>query len=387
MRLSTTATLVLVLMTTITHAQAWDVNDVSILLPLPATTNSAGILLPSTQGQGGELLPEKYLAMLPPLTRQISASSQLAVVGVRIDPCFPGVSTDAEPCHYQIRMMWQPLVANGDTMSALDAAVHTFYELTPDEFRAMTAKIAALNTSSGAATVGLPLQTHPVIASQGLGGAYWQQLRAIFLSYAGEARFVRFTFMTVETANTMWDFGGFDVVGGKVTRMVIPRIETRLQSFINSGTGDEAFRGGAKPPALGDVDTFNRITDKSSTLTPTDTTVLRASVDSAYRVENPKLNSPSTIDCASCHSAQPARLWAESQFPDLGLDQSQYRFESPYNLTNVTARATDTHLMRSFGYDGTRPAINQRVINESAAVADALSRQNGEPAKRVAPPF
>jgi len=43
----------------------------------------------------------------------------------------------------------------------------------------MAAKIAALNATNGRATAGLPLQIHPVIAAQGLGGSYWQSLRAI----------------------------------------------------------------------------------------------------------------------------------------------------------------------------------------------------------------
>ena len=39
-----------------------------------------------------------------------------------------------------------------------------------------------------------------MIASQGLGGAYWQSLRAILLNYAGQARLVRFTFMSLQDA-------------------------------------------------------------------------------------------------------------------------------------------------------------------------------------------
>ena len=51
-------------------------------------------------------------------------------------------------------MIWQPLVQSGATLSALDAAVHTFYELTADEFKEMTAKIAALNAANGRTTAG-----------------------------------------------------------------------------------------------------------------------------------------------------------------------------------------------------------------------------------------
>ena len=80
---------------------AWNINDVSILLPLPSDVNANGILLPNSQGQAGELIPENILAMIPPLTPEISAQSQLAVVGVRIDPCFPGVSTTESPAIFK----------------------------------------------------------------------------------------------------------------------------------------------------------------------------------------------------------------------------------------------------------------------------------------------
>ena len=359
-------------------ASAWDVNDVSILLPLASTLASSGVLRPSTQGKAGELLPARFLGMLPLLSESSAAfpNQSLAVVGVRIDPCFPGIANPPEPCHFQIRMVWQPMFQVGANLEAMDAAVHTFYELTSGEFTELSQKIAVLNAKSGLSTKGLPLGVHPLIASQGLSGSYWQELSSIILSYTGEARLVRFTFMSSSTADMMWDFGGFDITPQKITRMVIPRIQTRDQSFVNVTHDMVHFNGGAKPEAPGDVDTFSRIVANSGNFTPEDSAIVKASVESIYRIENPTIHSPATVDCASCHTAEPARLWAISVFSELHLDQSQYRFQSAFNLQNTTESGSTTHLLRAFGYDGKTPAISQRTINESAAVAGALNAKS-----------
>ena len=358
-------------------ATHWDLNDVSVLLPLGSSLSAPGVLRPETQAASGALLAQKYLSLLPNLSESSLTipNSSLAVVGVRLDPCFPGVANPPEPCHFQVRLIWQPQGQVGTSLTTLDAAVHTFYELSAQEFADLTAKIAALNAKSGVSMQGLTLGVHPLIAKQGLSGPYWHELSALLLGYIGEAKMVRFTFMAEVTAEKMWDFGGFDLAGGKITRMVIPRVLTREQSFTNALDFHPGFSGGEKPEAPGEIDTFNRIVSSSQDLTMADASVLKSSVEAIYRIENPTIHSPETIDCASCHATESARLWATSVFSDLHLDQSPYMFQSPlYNLQNTTEEAFTPKVLRSFGYIGSTPAINQRVINESAAVAAALSK-------------
>jgi hypothetical protein len=128
-----------------------------------------------------------------------------------------------------------------------------------------------------------------------------------------------------------------------------------------------------KPAPENDPDSLDSILRKSSNITSNDTATLRASSDSIYKIENPRLNSPETIDCVSCHVAQSARLWEQGHFPNLKLDQSTFQYQSTFNLQNGSVSQRSTHLLRAFGYDGAEPAINQRVINESANVADTLN--------------
>jgi len=353
--------------------QAWDVNDVSMLLTLPTTLQSDALLSPDTEGSAGILLPESDLKLVP----QLLASGEhvnLFVVGVRFDPCFPGVSPSGEPCHFQIRLIWQPLTEEANGVLAQDAAIHSFYELSESEFNVLLKQIATLNSSLGISVAGLPLQVSPYLQAQGYKSAYWQKLRSLLLSYTGEHRLSRITFMSQAAANEMWDFGEFDINHGKLTRGPIPRIQTRVQAFINKSEGVSEFSGGERPAPSDDPDSLTSILNLSSSLTEGDFNLLRASADSIYKIENPRLNSPETIDCASCHIAQASRIWEQRKFQNLHLDQSPFQFQSSFNLSNLSSSQDSTHLLRAFGYQGKEMAINQRVINESAAVAEKLNQ-------------
>jgi len=359
-------------------AEPWSPNDVSILLPLPAHDQDPALFSPNTRGAAGELLPARVLSLLPSLVTTVDPAMivrHLKVVAIRIDPCFPGsVPSHSQTCQPQIRMIWQPVFRNANGVLTVDAALHTFYDLTVPEFRQLMSAMVALKQSAGVSTRGRPLGVHPAIAVQGLRGRFWKGLAQIFLSASGEARLSRMTFMTLESPNQMWDFGGFDLTRGQGARpMVIPRVEARKQSFINTLDPRLGFRGGARPEPQGG-DTFNRMMASSQLLTPGDAQVLRESVDAIHRIENPRLHSPATIDCVSCHVAQPARLWAAGRFPQLGLDQSPHRFTSPMNLENRSPFKQFGNVVRAFGYQGNAVALSHRAIHESAAVAEALNR-------------
>lgn len=92
---------------------------------------------------------------------------------------------------------------------------------------------------------------------------------------------------------------------------------------------------------------------------------------------NPHLFNPENMDCASCHVAQPARVWLERNRSDLGLETlwNQHAYKNPrHNLKNISPDLKNTHIIRAFGYFGENIAISQRVIHESAETADAINR-------------
>jgi len=345
-------------------ALGWSLHDISILFPLPTLSDDSATLSPSTSGSAGPLLPNQILSLLPPLVSGVSPN-QLRVVAIRIDPCFPAIPAVPRDCHAQIRFVWQPLNwVNGETIAS-DAAVHSFYEISKDEFRELLNRIPQ-------SSLNIPLGVHPLFLKQGYRGAFWTQLRAIILEYTGEKRLSRMTFMTQEQPNQMWDFGGVEVSPGRLQKIVIPRISTRLQSFVNKAGALFNFLGGEKPEPQGN-DTFNRLLTHSADLTRGDAPLLKQSVDAIYRIENPTIHNPQTIDCVSCHIAQATRVWVTTHFPDLNLDKSEFRFTSPLDLTNTSSFQNLTVNLRAFGYFGRKPAISQRTINESAALVEKLN--------------
>jgi hypothetical protein len=80
------------------------------------------------------------------------------------------------------------------------------------------------------------------------------------------------------------------------------------------------------------------------------------------------------MDCVNCHISQPARqLLAEQKaWPSL---EEEYKNPN-YDLTNKSTKLLSTKQMRSVGYFNDRLVIAQRVINESAEVADWLNSKS-----------
>jgi hypothetical protein len=99
----------------------------------------------------------------------------------------------------------------------------------------------------------------------------------------------------------------------------------------------------------------------------------QAAFDAALRIENPHRQTPDTIDCVSCHMAEPARELV-AQPLGLSADGNPNAFVAdgmiPANdlLSTTHVVSTDAGLnMHAFSYRRTEPMINRRVINETAA--------------------
>ena len=108
---------------------------------------------------------------------------------------------------------------------------------------------------------------------------------------------------------------------------------------------------------------------------------VEAAFDALVRVEHPGDNSPDTIDCGSCHLATASELLIAK--PKFGLDDrtSPLAFQpdgihvlasdmTPTFDTTSSARVN----MHAFSYVGRGASINQRVVNESAAVVEYLNQ-------------
>ena len=156
--------------------------------------------------------------------------------------------------------------------------------------------------------------------------------------------------------------------------MPIPRISGLKQTFFNNPIRPNYFSNAGPSPAPQGADTFNLIMRDSRSLNQANEAEVSEGTLATFRIENPTSHNPHTIDCVSCHVAQSAQLVAIRQFPWLMLDLrgEQFRYVSQFNLTNQSRNAGNTTLLRSFGYDRKEPAVNQRVINETAQVLERL---------------
>ena len=82
-----------------------------------------------------------------------------------------------------------------------------------------------------------------------------------------------------------------------------------------------------------------------------------------------------TADCGSCHVASRALRNARTQRAlETSTHVDAYSGNPGFDLRRVDAVGDDPRAMRSFGYFGAQSALSQRTINESAEVAEALSR-------------
>jgi hypothetical protein len=376
-------------------------NDVSILFPLPSIDEDIGNLLSaSSAGARGSLLPSDLYASFGPLAGStnpdgglersvgVAAYSDLHVVAMRIDPCFASLAPDPHGagCDAQMRLILQEVRDDGSGSPMVsDSGLHAFYALTREEFLTLAKALVALRESNDEGDSLGPLAPHPIMVRQGLGGAMSAGVAELILQYAGAANLKRVAQFNSAEAFTAWSFKAANVVSVATVTMspfVIPTLgkggkDITLQTV---GTGEFASPLGA---------TFTPATTSDDNLVPLaghtpkslSSSARQAAFDSLVRIENPRDNSPNTIDCGSCHLATPTeRLVA---VPEFSLDDrtSPLAFQ-PDGTSVVAADMTPTFNsssgiaslnLHAFSYVGRDPGINQRVVNETASVVEYLN--------------
>jgi hypothetical protein len=362
-------------------------NDLSVMFPLPTSqAELSAMLLPSANANGGQLFPE---AVYQSSADTFVDYSSLVAVAFRLDPCFGqlGAITDPSACHAQLRVVFQPVAiesAPGSAGNAVaqDAAIHAFYSLTSDQLISAVGAIQdARHAVAGNADQG-PLAPNPLIAAQGLTGTFAAQLEKVITTYAGAANLERFTSLTVELFSNdppttssvglgeFWSFDSFDVANGSATPRTIPALPQPDTSMGLSASPDPLEA--TLTPVTTSVDNLDVLMSfsQASSATPA---ALGSAFAAALRIENPHDNSPDTIDCLSCHMAQPAIQLVGMQLgmspagnPDAFVpDPSIPRAD----LAQTTMLVDSDQILNihAFSYRNASPMINQRVINETAA--------------------
>lgn len=385
------ATVFALIYSSIAFSKSWDLNDVSILMDLPRSGEGDHFLLkPRSSGMKGELLPDEHSETLRFIVVDVYDNPEhdyeaLRVVGMRIDPCFIFSDEKVEKCSPVLRLIWQPL--NFEKNTTYDAAVHTFYGLTKDEFKILASKLKALkmrNESFGIYTDSKPLFTHPALKQSDRRASFNNEIKKIILNFAGNTNLNRITIMKMMTRDLWWQFSGLDKnPDGKWSNMAIPRLN--VGSFIQDFFNDDFFekigmKGTILPFTKFNDDDLSRIV-RGPDISEYDREDLKKAMVTINRIENPRIHSPSTLDCVHCHITESTRIWANKvaspMVKEYATAENLYVkgiISKKHNLTNITRSKVQNKSIRAFGYFGNLPSINQRTINESSQVAEDMNK-------------
>lgn len=357
----------------------WDLNDVSYLMPLPETLGSDQLLQLRTPARGGDLLEPRWVEEMPRLAMGITEAqilNQLRVVGVRIDPCFP-LPTPLD-CQRQVRLVWQILAKDRQNqITSIDAALHSFYVLTEREFKSLLSEIQAWKTKHQVQTAGKPLQIHPAWSEAKDQSPALHDFQKILTRYIGAENLIRVTNMLLRGAGDMWAFQTFEFRDGLFEMQKIPRLKDSLvQTFINFAVPADHFGGQGMTPLPSGKETVNLISSDSKAFENGNEDILLREFEVVVKIENPKAFNAENMDCVSCHVAQPLKHWALNKRGGPRLTETlaltEYK-NSKFNLQNLSTQAASTKNLRAFGYFGNQMALSQRVIHESADVAEILN--------------
>ncbi len=356
-------------------APLWELNQLSILMPLPEREAPNHLWAPKTRVRDGVPLPEQVYQALPLLVIPGDRNwlfEHLRVVAVRIDPCF---IEGSEPCQKQIRFVWQPVEQVNGVWRTLDAAIHTFHLLDDRSWSDLVAELAKLNKKFPIPP-NLPLGIHPLLKVQGMTGAFATELARILIGHIREKNFIRATAMTVNTEGTIWVFTGFDVKDGQLTRTSIPKTDNVAQAFFSNLKGSPEYITRMNPEPSGEQLFLTLLSDSFQAKQKMSQNDVVEVVRKSLEFGNPRLSNPGTVDCASCHAARALPAWGQVNFPNWdwqGLFAKEI-FRGQGNLNNTSIRPERTNVLRSFGYFESDPAISPRVIHETSLAAELMNQ-------------
>ncbi len=365
--------------TTLTQVEP---QDVTVVYPLPASAADAEHMLKGTSvGAFGELVPrEAFSRIAEPLDARSKgpvgsagepARQGLHLVAVRLDPCF-GVEGKESTCQAQMRLVFQGMAGVGDAPgpAADDGAVHVFVALPQAELVRTVKQVLALKEAAGG-YADAPLGVHPILAKQGLGGAFAKGLRSIVLEHAGAAKTVRVTFFKLLNAGvSTWSFGILENQSGSYRLASIATIARPGQSLSNA----LAFGGDLSAtvdPATSHADNLTLLldTNRAKAAAAADR---QAAFDAALRIENPLRHTPDTIDCVSCHTAMAAARSAEAKL-GLSREGNANHFVAKVPVLPTMPATVSLHNLHAFSYLGRELGVSQRTANETAVAVDRVN--------------
>lgn len=375
--------LVIVLFSSFSWSQYLDMNDITVLLPLPKTGEENLLIKPSDLTRYGELLfPSQKLFVGFELDVQArrtrsTQTEDFRVIGIRVDNFLRQL---------YINLVWQKL--EGGKINKLTAihSTHTIFELP-----IFLSKLEELNRKNRRrfSQDRLPLQVNPTIKAEGLKGPYYQELKKIVMAHIGPA--FKVTFRTSRHSDGMSGFAGWELPINLNQPSInqfslIPEYQRGEEPFnnwqtylpftylqvINKLYSNIKTVGGFPPYATKNFQPLIENVDVASTLSERELLEMMGRV---YMVENPRVI-PGVVqtECLSCHFAQQVRMVTFKIRPDIPFVKFADRMvftSKQYNLQNLNP-VQSSNFTIAFGYGLNTPMWSQRVINETADTLETI---------------
>jgi hypothetical protein len=350
-----------------------EMNDVTIMAPLPASLNTPVLLRADDLADDGT-------ALVPPalIDRLLSAGSfgesiatlapvyeDLHLVAVRFDLCdrsLAGACPDTEDA--RMRLVFQPLL---DPPSAQDVGFHAFYTIRNEEIADAVAVLQKLAMTA-------PPQTGALRVSPALSAAdpepYAAQVRAFVRRYGGEARLLRLTTnaQNLNSAAVAWNLRGLEKKGSTFAEMTIAGTTDSSERVTLSGTASYDTVPIADTPSGLPVALSEALFDRADAPSKSASLAVLAAVD------NPLSMTTQTVACVGCHvSTVVMSARASAALDPLTLPG---RYTSKYDLSTAGGKSAETpRTLRALGYFGKLPMISQRVVNETAQVLTEIEQR------------
>ncbi|HTR54914.1 MAG TPA: hypothetical protein VMJ10_29710 [Kofleriaceae bacterium] len=354
-----------------THALAMD--DVSILLPLPADPSTPVLASITGDGAPEPLVSNGLFAALvldpgdiAPKTGPEITYEQMQVVAVRLDLCDRDV---VGPCDAgadgRLRLVLQPMYTLSGATAAQDIAIHVFYAIPASELGRAISQLRGL-----AAIQNVDPQSPLGVSPAAMAGDadYLAALRAFVLQYAKQSNLVRITLIgQVAFAGAFeWNMRGYnrDI---SYTPITIPGLyPADLQNALIAG-GDITYL--ITPMADTPVG-FALAVDGQDFGSATPTQQLGA-LAAIVQTENPLLHDNVDTQCAACHVAEYTGTYRANELAT-SLSALPGFYQTTRNVAVQSIADTDSRVIRAFGWIASQPVITRRVANATAEVLDEI---------------
>lgn len=381
--------LIMILFSSFCWSQYLDMNDVTILLPVPRPEEENLLIKTSDVTRTGELLfpaDRLFVGFELDVQERRTRSSQadaFRVIGIRLDHFLRQL---------YINLVWQKPENGRINKHVSIHSTHTIFDLP-----LFLSKLEELNHKNRRrfSQTRLPLQVNPTIKAEGFSGPYYQELKKIIMAHIGPA--FKVTFRSSRRSDGLSGFAGWELpinLNQPSTAQFAPipeyqagqeepflnwqtylpftylQVKNKLYSQIKTVGGIPPFVTKNFQPLIEDVDSASTLSERE---------VLEM-VGRVYMVENPRII-PGVVqtECLSCHFAQQVRIVTSKIRPNLPFEKFAERLifkSSQYNLQNLNL-AQSNNFTIALGYAENTPLWSQRVINETADTLEMLYGTRG----------